>query len=187
MAWFPTINLVSDQVTQLWTYCLCFPNNGWRSSRPDKRSEPFPSTYCELSIRSGTLSCSPNSLIMVSKAISTHGLRTCSPVAVNAWLLTEFSHALFLSRLEFLEAVFWALCFFWFSSRIFLTLWKILYLLADDSTLCFTIPHPSDWQTADSSLSANLDELKSWLNTWNMNTSFNPDISHSHCLSERTV
>ena len=30
----------------------------------------------------------------------------------------EFSHSLFLPRLDFLKAVFLALCFFWFSSMI---------------------------------------------------------------------
>ena len=61
--------------------------------------------------RSGTLPCSPNSLPMVSKDISTHGSKTSSPVAVNVWSSMEFFHPLFLSRLEFLKVVFWALFF----------------------------------------------------------------------------
>ena len=40
-------------------------------------------TYHVLLTWSGTLPCSPNSLPMVSKAISTHGSQTSSPVAVN--------------------------------------------------------------------------------------------------------
>ena len=52
-----------------------------------------------------------------------------------------------------------------------------LYLFADDSTLCRTICHPSDRQVAASSLSADLDKITSWSNTWNM--SFNPDKSHT--------
>ena len=39
------LNLVSDQVTLLWICCFCSPNNGWKSSIPDMKSEPFPSTY----------------------------------------------------------------------------------------------------------------------------------------------
>ena len=35
--------------------------------------------------RDCTLPCSPNSLPMVSKAISTHGSQTSSPVAVTVW------------------------------------------------------------------------------------------------------
>ena len=88
----------------------------------DMKSDPSPETYHELSIRSGIPHCSPNYLPMVSKDISTHGSQTSSPVAVIAWLFMESSHPLFLSRLEFLKAVFWALCFiFWFSSIISLT------------------------------------------------------------------
>ena len=52
-----------------------------------------------------------------------------------------------------------------------------LYLFADDSTLCRTICHPSDRQAAASSLSADMDKITSWSNTWNM--SFNPDKSHT--------
>ena len=36
------INLVSDQVTPPWTCCFCFPNNWWRSSMPNMRSELSP-------------------------------------------------------------------------------------------------------------------------------------------------
>ena len=99
---------------------------------PIMRSEPYPETYRELSIWSGTLPSSPNSLPVQPKAIS-HDSQTSSPVAVNVWPLMEFSHPLFLSRLEFLKAVFWALYFFWFSSMI--SLENSLYLFADDSKL----------------------------------------------------
>ena len=43
-------------------------------------------------------------------------------------LSQKFSHPLFLSRLEFLKAVFCTLFFFWFSSMISPTLWKILVI-----------------------------------------------------------
>ena len=45
MAGFPIINLVSDQFTLPWICCFCSPNNGWRSSMPDIKSEPYPWTY----------------------------------------------------------------------------------------------------------------------------------------------
>ena len=113
---------------------------------------------------------------MVSKDISTHGSQTSSPVASNVWPLMEFSHPLILSRLEFLKAAFWALLFFWFSSMISLTVENSPFLFADDSTLCRTICHPSFQQAAAYSLSADLDKITSWSNTWSM--SFNPDKSH---------
>ena len=81
---------------------------------PDRKSEPYPKTYHKLLTQFGTLPYSPNSLPMVSKAISTHGLQTSSPLTANVGPLMEFSHPLFLSRLEFLKAVFWALFFFCF-------------------------------------------------------------------------
>ena len=67
---------------------------------------PDSQQYNVPSIWSGTLPCSPNSLPMVSKAISTNGSLTYSPVTANVWPFMEFSHPLFLSRLEFLKAVF---------------------------------------------------------------------------------
>ena len=42
--------------------------------------------------------------------------------------LLFFSHPLFLSRVEFLKVAFWTLFFFWFSSMISPTLWKILFI-----------------------------------------------------------
>ena len=42
MAWFPIINLVSDQVTLRWICCFCSPNNRWRYSMPDMKLEPYP-------------------------------------------------------------------------------------------------------------------------------------------------
>ena len=56
-----------------------------------------------------------------------------------------------------------------------------LYLFADDSTLCRTMGHPSDRQAAASSLTADLDKITNWSNTWNM--SFNPDKSHTLTMS----
>ena len=53
-----------------------------------------------------------------------------------------------------------------------------LYLFADDSTLCRTIGHPSDWQAAASSLSADLGKITNWANTWNMSS--NPFVSVPH-------
>ena len=61
------------------------PPHRRRWSMPDRKSEPYPWTYHVLLTQSVTLPCSPNSLPMVSKAISTHGLQTSSPVAVNVW------------------------------------------------------------------------------------------------------
>ena len=42
MTLFQIINLVSDHITQLEICCFCSPNNGWRSSMPDMKSEPYP-------------------------------------------------------------------------------------------------------------------------------------------------
>ena len=52
---------------------------------PDMKSEPYPWTYHVLLTRAGTLPYSPNPLPMISKAISTHGSQTSSPVEVNVW------------------------------------------------------------------------------------------------------
>ena len=60
---------------------------------------------------------------------------------------------------------------------------SFLYLFADDSTLCCTIYRPSDWQAGASSLSADLDKIINWSNTWNM--SFNPDKSYTLTMSLR--
>ena len=126
---------------------------------PDMKSEPSPEIYHVLTIWSGTLPCSPNSLPMVSQAISTLGSHTSSLVAVNVWSLMEFCYPLFLFRLEFLKVEFWALFFFWFSSMTSNSLENPLYLIADDSTLCRNICHPSDLQAAASLLSADLDKI----------------------------
>ena len=127
---------------------------------PNMRSEPSSWTHRELSIRSGIQHCSPNSLLMESKAISLHGSWTSSPITVNTWLLMEFSHLLFLSRLELLKAVFWALSFFWFSSMISPTLWKILFislLMTPPSSIQSVIP-----QTGTQQL---LCSLQIWVNS----------------------
>ena len=132
---------------------------------PNMRSEPSPETYHMLLIWSGNLPRSSNSLPLVSKDIFTQSSQTSSPITANMWPLMEFFHTLFLSRLEFLKAVFWALFFFCFLSMIYLTLENSLYLFADDSTLCRTICHPSDRQAAASSLTADLDKITNWSNT----------------------
>ena len=71
----------------------------------------------------------------------------------------------------------------WYSSRISDSQENSLYAFADDSTLHRTISHPSDRQAGESSLSADLDKITGWSNTWNM--SFNPNKSHSHHVSPK--
>uniref|UniRef100_A0A8C4NM24 UTP--glucose-1-phosphate uridylyltransferase n=1 Tax=Eptatretus burgeri TaxID=7764 RepID=A0A8C4NM24_EPTBU len=66
------------------------------------------------------------------------------------------------------------------------TLKNTLYLLADDFTHCCTICHLSCQQAAASSLSADLDKITSWSNTWNMSFSILTNLSLSPCLSKRT-
>ena len=105
-----------------------------------------------------------NSLLMVSKAISTHGSQTSSPVAVNVWPKMEFSHSLFVSRLEFLKAAFWALFFFLvFINDLSDSLENPLYLF--DSTHCHDISHPSDRQAATSSLDSDVAKIRNCSNT----------------------
>ena len=137
---------------------------------PDMRSGPSPSTYRMPSLRSGTPPCSPNSLHLVSKAISTLGLQTCSPVTVNMWPFMGFSYPLFLSRLEFRKSVFWALSFSGFHQW---TLWKILFIslpMTPPSAVPSVIPQISKQQPLNN---VDLDKITSWSTTWNM--SFNPD------------
>ena len=62
-----------------------------------------------------------------------------------------------------------------------LTVWKILYLFADDFTLYHGIPHPSNGYTAASFLSSDIHNIRNWSNTWNR--SFNPEKSHTLILS----
>ena len=66
-----------------------------------------------------------------------------------------------------------------------------LYLFADDSTLCRNICHPSDRQTAASSLTADLDKITNWSNTWTLTfgtcLSIRTNLTLSLCLFERTV
>ena len=45
------------------------------------------------------------------------------------------------------------------------------------------MPHPSDEQAAAFSLSADIERIMGWSNTWNM--SLNPDKSHSHSVSPK--
>ena len=151
----------------------------------DMKSEPSPSTYRVLLTWSGTPPFSPNSFPMVSKVISTHGSQT-SPVIVNVWPLMEFSHSLFLSRLEFLKAVFWAQCFFWFSSMISLTLWKILFislLMTPPSAVPSVIPQISKPQPLHSA-----DLHKSQTGPTRVTClSYPTNLTFSLCLSERTI
>ena len=124
---------------------------------------------------------------MVSKAISTHGSWTSSPVAVYTWLLMEFSHLLFPSRMELLKGVFLALCFFWFSSMISPTLWRILFislLMTPPSAVPSVIP-----QTGKQQL---LRSLKIWIKSQTGPTcgtclSIRTNLTLSLCLFERTV
>ena len=150
---------------------------------PDMRSEPSPKTYRELLKWSGTLPCSPTSLLMVSKAFSTHGLWISSLVTVITWLLLEFCHLLFPSRLEFLNAMFCALYFFWFPSMISQIPWKILFislLMTPPSAVPYVILLINRDQPLHS---ADLGKITSWSNTWNM--SFNPDKSPTLTWSRR--
>ena len=154
---------------------------------PDIKSEPYPQTDRVLLILSDTLPCSPNSLPMVFKAISTHGSQTSSPVAVNVWPKMEFFHPLFLSRLEFLKAAFWPLFFFWFSSMISKTLLKILFislLMTPLSAIPSVIP-----QTGKQQL---LPSLQIWVKSQTGPTrgtylSIWTNLTLSRCLSERTI
>ena len=61
----------------------------------------------------------------------------------------EFFHPPFLSRLEFLKVAFWVLFFFWFSSMISPTVWKILLislLMTPPSAVPSVIPQISKQQ-----------------------------------------
>ena len=76
-----------------------------------------------------------------------------------------------------------AVLFLIFINDLYVSLENPLYLFADDSTLCHTICHPSDRQAAASSLTADLDKITNWSNTWNM--SFNPEKSHTLTVSAK--
>ena len=99
----------------------------------------------------------------------------------------EFFHPLFLSRLEFLKAAFWTLFFFWFSSMISPTLWKILFislLMTPPSAIPSVIP-----QTGKQLL---LRSLQIWVKSETDPTrgtclSILTNLTLSLCLSERTV
>ena len=99
----------------------------------------------------------------------------------------EFFHPLFLSRLEFLKAAFWALFFFWFSSTISPTLWKILFislLMTPHSAIPSVIP-----QTGKQQL---LRSLQIWIKSQTGTTRGTcllivTNLTLSLCLSERTV
>ena len=65
---------------------------------------------------------------------------------------------------------------------------NLLYLIADDSTLCHNISHPSvrrtDRQTAASSLSSDLDKITNWSNTILLMYPYCPPFAFSltpHC------
>ena len=93
----------------------------------------------------------------------------------------------FLSRLEFLEVAFWALFFFWFSSMISPTLWKILFislLMTPPSVVPSVIP-----QTGKQQL---LRSLQIWVKSQTGPTcgtclSIRTNLTLSLFLSERTV
>ena len=74
----------------------------------DMRSGPSLWTYLDHLMQSDIPPYSPNSLPMVFKANSTHGLLTLSVLVANVWHSTESFHLLSLSRLECPKAVFWA-------------------------------------------------------------------------------
>ncbi len=119
--------------------------------------------------------------------LTTHGSQTSSPVAVTVWPEMEFFHPLFLSRLEFLKAAFWALFFFWFSSMISPTLWKILYIclpMTPPSAVPSVIP-----QTGKQQL---LRSPQIWIKSQTDPTrgtclSIRTNLTLSLCLFERTV
>ena len=99
----------------------------------------------------------------------------------------EFSLPLFLSRLEFRKAVFWALFFFWFSSMISLTLWKILFislLMTPLSAIPSVIPQIGKQQP--------LHPLQIWIKsqvgpTLGTCLSILTNLTLSLCLSKRTI
>ena len=95
----------------------------------------------------------------------------------------EFFHPLFLSRLEFLKVAFWALFFFWFSSMISPTLWKILFnsLLMTPSSAVPSVIH----QTGKQQLLRSLHILVRSQTGSIHGTSFNPDKSHTLTMSLR--
>ena len=108
---------------------------------------------------------------MVSKAISK----------------VEFYHPPFLTRLEFLKVAFWVLFFFWFSSMISPTLWKLLYislLMTPPSAVPSVIPQIGKQQ--------HIHSLQIWIKTQagqTRGTCFYTltNLILSLCLSEWTV
>ena len=81
------------------------------------------------------------------------------------------------------DSVFDSALFFIFINDLLHSLENPAYLFADNSTLYHIISQPSERYPADSSLSADLDTIRSWSNT--RNTSFNPDKAHKLTLSLR--
>ena len=99
----------------------------------------------------------------------------------------EFFSPVFLSPLEFLKAVFLALCFFCFSSMISPTLWKIFlisFLMPPPSAIPSVIPQIGKQQP--------LHCLQIWIKSQADQThktclSILTNVTLSLCLSERTV
>ena len=99
----------------------------------------------------------------------------------------EFFHPLFLSRLEFLKVAFWALFFFWFSSMISPTLWKILFI-----SLLMTLPSVVPSAIPQSGNQQLLRSMQIWVISQTNPThgtclSIRTNLTLSLCLSERTV
>ena len=84
--------------------------------------------------------------------------QTSSAVAANVWPLMEFPHPRFLSRLEFLKAVFCAFLFLVFINDLSDSRKSSIALLMTPHSACPPICHRSQQQAAASSLSADLDK-----------------------------
>ena len=152
---------------------------------PDMKSEPYPWTYHVLLTRSGTLPCSPNSLPMVSKAISIHhswlaDFLSCRSqrVALNGVPSSPLPVQAGVPPGGVLSPV-----FFWFSSMISPTPWKILFisfLMTPPSAVTSVISQTSKHQLLRS---LQIWIKSHWSNMWNMPC--NPDKSHTLTVSLR--
>jgi len=125
------------------------------------------------------------SLLVASNGPCHHGSLTSCTAVVSVWLSTGSSHLLSLSRWECpMAGSFAQSCS---SSSSMIELWfprDIANPFSDDSTLCRVISYPWDRQAAAASLSADLERIRNWSNTWNL--SFNQQqIRHTHPLSPK--